>query len=405
MGTATDLRGYQGPAFLSGGFRPFFLAGGIWSALAMLLWIVAVTGMVPLDTAFDPVDWHVHEMVFGYGTAVLCGFLLTAVPNWTGRLPVAGKPLLLLLLLWVAGRVVVLFGGGWPWLIVALVDLAFLAALTAILGREILSAKNRRNLPVLALCTTFLLGNGWFHLAAASGGAAYDSPGARIGIAVLITMISLIGGRIVPSFTRNWLAKRGPGTLPTPFNRFDAATLGLTIVSLGLWVAAPEARLAGVALAASGAAHAVRFARWAGWRCLGEPLVMVLHVVYAFLPMGFLLTGAAALWPADISVAAGLHAWLAGGVGLMTLAVMTRASLGHTGRELHARWAETAIYLTVGLAALARIAAGLGAADMWRDLAATGWVAGFAIFVIAYAPILTRPRLAPRRANPAARTA
>ncbi|MFZ1727322.1 MAG: NnrS family protein, partial [Albidovulum sp.] len=242
MGTATDLRGYQGPAFLSGGFRPFFLAGGVWSALAMLLWIAAVTGLAPLDTAFDPVDWHVHEMVFGYGAAVMCGFLLTAVPNWTGRLPVAGKPLLLLLMLWVAGRVVVLFGGGWPWGLVALVDLGFLAALAGIIGREILSGKNRKNLPVLGLCMAFLLGNGWYHLTAASGSVAYDSPGARIGIAVLIMMISLIGGRIVPSFTRNWLAKRGPGALPTPFNRFDAGTLGLTVAALGLWIMAPEAR-------------------------------------------------------------------------------------------------------------------------------------------------------------------
>ncbi|MGB5066121.1 MAG: NnrS family protein, partial [Albidovulum sp.] len=126
---------------------------------------------------------------------------------------------------------------------------------------------------------------------------------------------------------------------------------------------------------------------------------------YAFLPVGFLLSGAAVLWPADIPVAAGLHAWLAGGVGLMTLAVMTRASLGHTGRDLHAGWVETAVYLAVGLAALARIAAGLGASDIWRDLAATGWVAGFAIFALAYGPILTGPRLAPRRANPTARKA
>ncbi|MEZ5777265.1 MAG: NnrS family protein [Paracoccaceae bacterium] len=399
MGTASHLRSYTGPALLSGGFRPFFLAAGIWGALAMTLWIASITGAVDFGTAFGPVDWHVHEMVFGYGGAVICGFLLTAVPNWTGRLPVAGKPLAILLALWIAGRLAVLFGESWPWLLVAVADLAFLAALTGIIGREIIIGKNRRNLPVLALCASFLGGNLWFHLSAASGEVAYDSSGARIGIAVLILMISLIGGRIVPSFTRNWLAQRGPGQLPIPFGPFDMGVLAVSVLALGLWVARVD-QPAGPAMLLAGGAQALRLGRWAGWRTLAEPLVTVLHAAYAFLPAGFLLLGSAAIWPGAVIQAAGLHAWLAGGVGLMTLAVMTRASLGHTGRPLKAGWGEVLIYTFVAFAALSRIAVGLGAGEFWRDAAALAWIAGFTLFAIRYAPILTQPRLAPKRANP-----
>lgn len=398
--SAQRQRDHTGPALLSVGFRPFFLLAGLWAVLSMLLWLLFLSGLIGLESVFDPVSWHAHELIFGYGSAVVCGFLLTAIPNWTGRLPVTGRPLALLAATWVAGRVAVLGGGllgpaGAP--LVALIDLAFLVALAGIVAREIIAGNNRRNLPVLGLVLVFLIGNGAFHWSAWSAGAAAGETGARLGIAVLVVLISLIGGRIVPSFTRNWLVKQGPGPLPVPMNRFDGAVLAVSIIALGGWIALPEARVTGGALLLAGVAQMARLARWKVWRCLSEPLVWVLHLGYAWVPVGFLLIGAGIAWPGAIPASGALHAWLAGAVGLMTLAVMTRASLGHSGRPLAARATETAIYLLVLGSAILRIVAGFGGPNWLLTLAATGWIAGFGLFTIAYWPILTRPRLAPKR--------
>jgi len=389
--SAARQRGYSGPAILSVGFRPFFLMAAIWAALAMALWVLMLTGRVILPGPFGPVAWHAHELIFGYGGAVVCGFLLTAIPNWTGRLPVTGAPLGVLAVIWLAGRVAVAFAPALP---AALIDLAFPAALAAIVAREIIASGNRRNLPVLALCVLFFVGNAAFHGSAAQGEAATGATGTRIGIAVLVTLISLIGGRIVPSFTRNWLAKRGPGAMPTPLNRFDAGVLGGTVAALALWTAWPEARLTGVLLLLTGVAHLLRLVRWRVWRCWSEPLVWVLHLGYTFVPIGFLLVGGSIALPQLIPATGALHGWLAGAVGLMTLAVMTRASLGHSGRPLRARPVETVIYLAILTAALARIAAGFGGPFWLVHLAATAWIAGFGLFALAYWPILTLPRLA-----------
>lgn len=397
MSTARRLRDYTGPAVLSGGFRPFFLLAALWSALAMVLWIAALAGRLDLPAAFDPLSWHVHEMVFGFGAAAVAGFLLTAVPNWTGRLPVAGAPLAALAALWLAGRIAVLVGARLGPLPVMAVDAAFLLALAAILGREIVAAGNRRNLVVLAFVLALAAANLAFHWQALRGETPYSGWPARMGISVLVMLIALIGGRIVPSFTRNWLAARGPGPLPAPSGRLDAAALAASGAALALWTALPETRVSGAALALAGLLHLLRLARWRGWRTLAQPLVAILHLAYLFLPLGFLLLGWSLFDPVRIRPAAGLHAWLAGGVGLMTLAVMTRASLGHTGRPLHAGARELAIYAPVLIAALARIAASLGGPGWLLHVAGGGWVLGFGLYVLLYAPILARPRLAPRQ--------
>lgn len=395
--SAQQRRSYTGPAVLSVGFRPFFLLASIWAALAMVLWTGMLTGRVSLPSVFDPVAWHAHELIFGYGGAVVCGFLLTAIPNWTGRLPVTGTPLATLAAIWALGRVAVAIGEPLGAANTALADLAFPAALTAIVAREIIAGKNTRNLPVLAVCLMFLAGNAAYHWAAHTGGPASGEHGARIGIAALVILISLIGGRIVPSFTRNWLVKQGPGALPAPMGRFDRAVLGLSIAALATWVLWPEDRLIGTLLLIAGAAQVLRLSRWTVWRCLSEPLVWVLHLGYLFVPLGFLLVGGSLVMPNIIPATGALHAWLAGAVGLMTLAVMTRASLGHSGRALAARPVESAIYLLILTAALTRIVAGFGGPVWLLDAAATAWIAGFALFAIAYWPILTRPRLTAKK--------
>ncbi len=400
--TAEKKRSYAGPTLLSGGFRPFFLFGAIWAALAMILWIAMISGNLELPTSFDPVDWHAHELMFGYGAAIVCGFLLTAVPNWTGRLPVIGMPLAALAGLWILGRVVVTFGAALPGWAVAIGDLAFLVALVAIIGREIRAGANWRNLPVLGLCLLLLFGNAVFHYVATQGAVASSGIGARLGASALVMLLSVIGGRVVPSFTRNWLARRAPGPMPVVINAFDHVTLGISGLALVGWIGWPEQTLTAVSLAVAGLMQAARLARWAGYRTWPEPLVVVLHLAYAFVPVGFLLSAASVIVP-GIPALVGMHAWMTGAVGMMTLAMMTRASLGHTGRDLSAGYAETAIFALILAAVLARIAAGLGGSTWLLDVAGAGWIGAFSLYAVAYWPVLTGPRLAMKKPMPSPR--
>jgi len=385
-------RNYAGPALFSYGFRPFFLGGAAWAALGILLWLPQYHGELQLPTALAPLDWHIHEMLYGYLAAVIAGFLLTAIPNWTGRLPINGAGLAALASLWVAGRVAILFSAKIGATAAALVDVGFLVIFAAVALREIIAGRNWRNLRVLVVLAILIVGNAVFHAEAIVHGAA--DYGVRIGIGAAIVLIMLVGGRIVPSFTHNWIARANPGRLPRPFSRFDAASLAVAAFALSVWVVAPRHVLAGVFLLAAGLMHVVRLARWAGDRTVADPLVLVLHVGYSFVPAGFLLVGAAILWPAIVPPSAGIHAWTAGAVGIMTLAVMTRASLGHTGQALQAGPATQAIYLCVVVAVLARIAAAFVPHIALLHIAALAWVAAFLGFVLVYGPPLTRVRRA-----------
>jgi uncharacterized protein involved in response to NO len=382
---------YDGPAILSMGFRPFFLAGAIWAAVAVMLWLPQYFGELTLPNAFQPLDWHAHEAIFGFGGAIVTGFLLTAVPNWTGRLPLRGKSLMALFGLWLAGRIAVAASGGIGWLAAALVDCAFLGAVCAAIAREIVAGQNWRNLKVLIFVGLLFAANLVFHAEAHwSGSATY---GRRFGIAAIIALVMLIGGRVIPSFTHTYLARRGAGRLPEKFGRFDGVCVAFSGASLIGWIAAPESPIVGVALICAGLFNAARLARWAGERTPGEALVLILHLAYLFVPLGFILSGLAALTP-EVSLSAGLHAWAVGAIGTMTLAIMTRASLGHTGRALHASRGTQVVYAAVFVAALARIAAAL--APQWSfallHVAAFAWLAAFLGFAVLYAPALFSPR-------------
>jgi uncharacterized protein involved in response to NO len=389
--TSEQMRAHAGPAILTGGFRPFFLFGAIWAAVAVVLWIPMFEGHFALPSAFAALDWHVHELLYGYLAAAVAGFLLTAIPNWTGRLPVVGRPLGLLVALWGAGRVAVLMSGvigGW---LAAAIDVGFLAALTGLTGREVWTGKNWRNLRVVGLVALLALGNAVFHVEALVRGTA--AHGTRLGIAAAVVLISVIGGRIVPSFTMNWLRPREPGAMPVPFARFDAVVIAASAAALALWVVLPEHRAIGAGLLVAGVLQAVRLWRWVGWRTAGEKLVLVLHVAYLFVPVGFLLLAGVILGVLPLLPSAALHAWTVGAIGTMTLAVMTRASLGHTGRPLHATRAIQVIYLGAFVATVARIAMGMGRAEfIFLHQAAVGWLVAFAGFALVYFPILTRPR-------------
>ena len=378
-------RDYAGPALFAYGFRPFFLVAGLWAAFGILLWLPQYLGLMTLPTAFGPLDWHIHEMLYGYVAASVAGFLLTAIPNWTGRLPVSGWPLAGLVALWLAGRIAILCSAKIGGLAAAVIDVSFLVTLAAVAAREILAGKNWRNLRVLIVLGVLIAGNVVFHAEVLLKGSA--DYGIRIAIGAAILLISLIGGRIVPSFTNNWLTRNNPGRLPVPFSRYDVATMGLSALALVLWIAAPAHVVTGGVLLAAGVLQSGRLARWAGDRALADRLVLVLHVGYAFVPLGFLLLGIAAL-TGDVPPSAGIHAWMAGAVGLMTLAVMTRATLGHTGQKLQAGPATQAIYACVLIGALLRVIAAVSGSLPLIEIGGILWIAGFAGYALVYAPLL-----------------
>src|SRR5665213_1993135 len=396
MSTMSKRRAWQGPTILSYGFRPFFFLAGLWAALAMVAWIAMLTGHAPFPTRFDAFTWHAHEFVFGYVSAVIAGFLLTAVPNWTGNLPVVGWPLGGLAMLWLAGRIAVMFSTMVsPWL-VGLVDLALGVALILFLGREIFTGRNWHNLPVLGLLTLLVTANGLFHWAAAVGHPVGDNIGLRLGLATEIMLITLIGGRIVPSFTRNWLAQRKAARLPAQLGRVDQITLVATGVALISFVAAPENLATGVLCTLAGSANMLRLSRWQGQQTGAEPLLWVLHLAYGFLALGFFTVAAGAI--GLMPMAGALHIWLVGAIGLMTVAVMTRATRGHTGKQLTAPPSTAAIYVLIVLAVVARIAAALwpAAAGVVLDIAAGAWIAAFALFAVIYGPMLLRASITKR---------
>lgn len=386
------LRAYSGPALFSYGFRPFFLFGALYAGAAVLIWLPVYFGEMALPTSFAPIDWHVHEMLYGYLPAIITGFFLTAIPNWTGRLPLQGTPLALLFALWVAGRVAICISAQIGWAIAAVIDCSFLLAVGGAAAREIVAGRNWGNLKVLIPAAALAIGNIGFHVEAhLNGSAAYS---VRLGVAAVLVLIMLIGGRIIPSFTRNWLVRENPGRLPAPFNRWDMAAILLGAAVLLIWVVIPHGPGTATALALCAIVQALRLARWAGDKTIRDRLVLVLHVAYGFVPLGFAL---GAMGAADlVAPSAGLHAWMAGAAGLMTLAVMTRASLGHTGRELKASYATQGIYACALIAAVARICAALEPAmsfALWH-IAALAWVVAFGGFGVLYAPMLAQPRRA-----------
>lgn len=391
--TSEQVRAWRGPALLSNGFRPFFFGGAVWAALAMLLWIAMLSGVFTLPTAFDPVSWHAHEFLFGYLGAIVAGFLLTAVPNWTGRLPIVGWRLGALVLMWVSGRIAVAVSATLPPWVVAVIDLAFLLTLAVVILREIVAGKNWRNLIVLAMLLAMVLGNAIFHFEAANGVYAAAGYGLRVGLAAGVMMVAVIGGRIVPSFTRNWMVKNRPSTLPTPpMQTFDKAALLALLGTLIVWVARPDSLLAGGLLVLAGVLHLIRLARWRGIHTGGEPLVSVLHLAYLLVPLGALAMGTAVFWPQTLGTAAAQHLWMGGAIGLMTLAVMTRATLGHTDRPLHAGGGTIALYGALVLAILARLAAGIWPAHAFElhTVSGLGWIAAFGGFALLYGPLLLK---------------
>ena len=392
MAEATKERpNYQGPPLFSYGFRPFFLGAALFSGIAVPAWILILAGESDVAFHYAPRDWHVHEMVFGFLPAVITGFLLTAIPNWTERPPVRGTPLMLLFTLWLAGRLAIAI----PWitpLVPAIVDGAFLVVVAGIVWREIAAGEAWDRVPMGGLISLYAAANILFHVLFLSG-AATDLP-ERMALAFVMVLLALIGGRITPSFTHDFLADQGMTEQPAPFSRIDGVSIVLVGVASFAWMVQPQAMATGWMLVAAGFANLVRVLRWYGWLTWREPLVLILHVGYGWLVMSLLILGGAILglgMPTEDAV----HTLTTGAVGVMTLAVMTRASLGHTGRPKHAGIMTVLIYIMVNLGAILRL---LGPTTEFSKtpmlgLAAVCWSGAYILFAGVYGPMLLRPSI------------
>ena len=363
-------------------FRPFFLGASLFALFAVPLWAWLYAAAPESLASFDAFAWHRHEMLFGYLAAVLTGFLFTAIPNWTGRLPLRGGRLGLLFVLWLVGRTMVAL---WPEaLITAVVDCAFLVVIAGLAWREVIAGRNWRNAPICGVVSLFALANilSWLP-------STHDF-GWRLAMGLAALLIGLVGGRVTPSFTRNWLAKRDAPALPAPFGLYDKVCLLLLFGAVAAWSFAPASPVSGALLLLAGATHAARLARWRGWLTVAEPLLVVLHVGYLWLVVALLLMGLAALDLGPLDASASLHALAVGAIGTMTMAVMARAILGHTGRPLAASPAMTIMFAAIILSALVRVTA--PALPIPYDgaiaLASLLWVCAYGLFVACFGTML-----------------
>ena len=369
------------------GFRPFFLAAGLYAVLMMALWLLVLRGSLHLGS-LSPYVWHGHEMLFGFAVAVIAGFLLTAAQNWTGIRTPSGPPLVALFLLWLAGRLSFLIAGI-PLSLIALIDLLFLPALAITLAWPIIKAKQPHNAPFPILLLVLTAANVLVHVEAL-GWATTARLGLHLAAYVVVTIIVVMGGRVIPSFTDNKLRTRARRWKTIEW-LVPPATLGALVAAL----IAPDSRVTALLAAIAATVHVIRLAGWYTSKLWSEPLLWILHLGYAWIALGFVLL---ALSAAGIHAAAvsSLHAFTAGGIGALTLGMMARVSLGHTGRMLEPAPVMTLAFVAINLAALIRVTVPLFfPAAYAQGMAAAGlvWMAAFGLFVAIYTPILLRPRI------------
>lgn len=374
-------------------FRPFFLLGALFAIASMVLWLAALHG-APLVFAHDPILWHAHEMLFGFAAAIIAGFLLTAVATWTGRPQICGPTLGALVATWLAGRFAMSVPAGWPDALVAAVDMLFLLLLAALAMREIVGGGSRRNFGIAGAIVALAVFNLVFHLGRSGAWEGADRVAILLTAHAILLLVTVIGGRIIPSFTGNWLRLHGSADLPGARPWVEHALRPLVALTGVLdALSAPPLAIAAAALATA-ALHALRLSLWRGPAARSEPLLAVLHVAYAWLPIGYFLLGLSELGVALPRTAA-LHALTMGGIGTMVLAVTTRVALGHSGRPMQAAPLTITAYVVLNAAVLVRILSPVAPGSYLTliDTAGFGWIAAFTLFLWVYWPILTLPRI------------
>lgn len=382
-------------ALFSYGFRPFFLLAATDAAANMGLWLMAYfrPELWPAE-AVPAMYWHAHEMLFGFIAAAIGGFLLTAVPGWTGRSSYAGTPLISLATLWLAGRIAMLPIGLLPVTIASAIDLSFFPALVVVLAPPLIRAGKFRNLPFIALLTALFLANLCFHLGVHSVLEAGEHIGMALALDIVTILIVVVGGRIIPAFTKSGLARHGI-TLEMASDRWiEVAAIVSIVCVLIADMMAPLSALNGAVALAAAIAQAFRLTQWQGHRTARDPLIWVLHIGYAWLAVGLLLKG---IWLLTAAAFAEkwVHALTIGAFATMIMAVMTRASLGHTGRALIAPRSIAACYGLITAAAVFRVFGSKLIPSRYNEIiAASGllWIGAFSIFLWVYTPILVHRR-------------
>jgi uncharacterized protein involved in response to NO len=373
-------------------FRIFFLLVGLYGFAIVLAWMGFLFGGLALPVGWSPLHWHSHEMLFGFTSAAIAGFILTAVSNWTGSPPLQGAKLALLVATWVLGRVAMWCAGYLPLALVALIDMAFLLALAGVLLQILIRHGNKRNLPLGGMILLLALANLSMHIGFNTGVTAWLRQGQALAMGLITLIMLVIGGRIIPLFTANWLRNQGTAITPVSRPALDrAAILFAALLIPAEWIDYPL--LTGCLALIAAALSAWRLSGWKGWFCLREPLLWVLHLGYAWVIIALLLKGLSAFGLA--APAAWQHALGVGAMGTLILGIMTRVALGHTGRPLKLPAFGWLIYAGISLASVCRVAAALG----WIPyapgvmLAAAGWCFAFSVFVVLYWPIVSCPRI------------
>jgi uncharacterized protein involved in response to NO len=376
-------------------FRPFFLLAGLYSVVAILIWILTWRGVLILDWQRSALNWHGHDMMMGLMAAAIAGFLLTAVANWTSRPPVSGLALAALVAAWLVGRMAMLSAP-----LSAAADAVFWLLLCLLLGRELLAARNKRNYKVLALLIVISCTDLLFHAAELHWLAHIDMRQvlwAQLWLVVL--MINVIGGRIIPAFTGNWLRRRlAPGEVlsekrtPAAFGLVDQLAISLLVLFVISIVIEAPAKLAAPLGLACVFMQGWRLLRWKFWLTFSDALVWMLHLSYAWLVAGIGLWVLALLEVLPVSAA--VHALTIGAIASMIVSVAARAALGHTGRPLQSHPLLTSAIVLLSLASLSRILAAATGAALWLDISAALWMFGFCCFMARYAPILLNSAVA-----------
>ncbi|MBX3589640.1 MAG: NnrS family protein [Burkholderiaceae bacterium] len=377
----------RGVALFRLGFRPFYLLAALFAALAVPLWLAQFAGVLPPPAAYPAMLWHAHEMSFGFVLAVIVGFLLTAARVWTGLPTPTGRHLAGLAALWVVARLFNYFG---PSPAAMLADAAFLILPMIALGLVLVKARSHRNLFVLVILTAFLVANTLFHLAVAGRVPFAPITAVHFFVFTVIMLIGVIGGRVIPSFTAN--ALRGVRQYRSRW--IDALALaGTGFALLMVLVGAPVAPTVAACLGAA-ALQAARLAGWNPWAARRQALLWILHVSYAWVPIGLVLLACGVA--GKVPMSAGVHALTLGAIGGLIIGMITRTALGHTARPLKAGRIEVAAYLLVQAAVLIRLAPILvpGLPYLpWTTVAASAWSLAFALYFAKYAPMLSAPRL------------
>lgn len=372
------------------GFRPFFLMAGLFAVIVMALWSTAFVTNHALATYYGMVGWHSHETIFGYAAAVIAGFLLTAVRNWTEIPTPTGQSLAALIALWLAGRVAPFFPDGIPPWLVALLDLLFLPALALAVAIPLVRSGQRRTLFFISLLGAFALANLLVHLEVLGFAEGFARAGIFLGLDLIILLIVIMGGRVIPFFTERALSGVRPRRRPWVEWLSIASVIAFIFAELFF----PDSILVAVTAGLAAASNALRLSGWYTERFWSVPLLWVLHLGYAWIVAGFCLKTLAAVdW---VSPQLTVHAFTVGGIGVLTLGMMARVSLGHTGRVLQASKSMAFAFTLINLAAAARGIAPIFFINWLPQLVALAgglWILSFAIFLEAYVPILISPRI------------